>query len=264
LESLAPIIVLYQCYQYQLSHPLPEVHTAEGFVIQEVTPDLVASTLEGKEDLLEEMCSERETVEAFLENSFGIVAFQEQTLAGWCLSEYNHNGQCEIGIATMPPFQKQGLAKATTYAFIKLAEGVGINKILWHCFKSNQASQRTAMKSGFELLHEELVLMVYLDRAVNAAVHGNLHFKAESYHEALTWYEKALTKKQPQPWMAWNAACAAAHCNQINLAFDFLEQAIELGFTDLDYFVQSSHMTPLKEDKRWDEIITKMNSAIHS
>lgn len=153
----------------------------------------MASTLEGKEDLLEEMCSELETVEAFFDNSFGIVAFHEKTLSGWCLSEYNHKDQCEVGIATLLPFQKKGLAKSMTHAFIKLAEGVGINKILWHCFKSNQASHRTAMKSGFELLHEELVLMVYLDRAVNAAVHGNLHFKTESYHEALTWYEKALT-----------------------------------------------------------------------
>jgi hypothetical protein len=43
----------------------------------------------GCEDLLEEMSSDRESVEAFLDNSFGVVALKEDPLAGWCHSEYN-------------------------------------------------------------------------------------------------------------------------------------------------------------------------------
>ena len=64
--------------------------------------------------------------------------------------------------------------------------------------------------------------------------------------------------------MAWNAACAAAHTGQINLAFDFLHQAIDLGFANLDYLVQSQHLTCLKDDERWGELITRLNHVIHA
>lgn len=264
LAPLNPIKVTYRCYQYQISAPLPEISLPDGFTIEPISAALLDKNFDEKEDLLDEMCSERESVDAFLKKSFGTVAFHEQTLAGWCLSEYNHKNQCEVGIATMPSYQKQGLAKSMTYAFFKIAEEVGIEKIVWHCFKSNIASWRTAMSTGFDLHEEEPVLMVYLDQALNSAIHGNLHFEKKDYTEALIWYQKALSAQNPQAWMAWNATCAAAHNGRINLAFDCLHRAIDLGFTDLDYLVQSKHMDLLKEDDRWGEIITRMNHKIHS
>ena len=93
LESRQPITTIYQIYQHQISDQLPEVEIPNGVCFQEVTSSLIEKDFEGKDDLLEEMCSERESVDSFLENSFGIVAFQNQTLAGWCLSEYNYKKQ---------------------------------------------------------------------------------------------------------------------------------------------------------------------------
>ncbi len=225
---------------------------------------MIESEFDGKEDLLNEMCSERESVEAFLEKSFGVVAFQGQDLAGWCLSEYNHKNQCEVGIATMAPFQKQGLARSMTNAFKKLAEQAGIERILWHCFKSNTASWRTALSAGFKLIEEEPVLMVYLNRALQCAIHGNFHFERGEYKESLAWYQKALSQPDPKSWMAWNAACAAAHSGEIDIAFDFLHRAIDLGFTDLDYLVQNKNLELLKNEERWGEIITRLNKVIHT
>ena len=250
LESRQPITAIYQIYQYQISDRLPEVDTPDGYRLQQVISSLIDEDFDGKDDLLEEMCSERESVESFLMNSFGIAAFKDQTLAGWCLSEYNWHNRCEVGIATMLPFQRQGLAKSMSRAFIRLAAGKGIDTILWHCYRSNEPSWRTALSAGFSLLKEEPVLMLYLDPALNAAVHGNLNFEREDYQQALMWYQKALSEDEPQSWMAWNGCCAAAHDGQIDLAFDLLHQAIDLGFADLDYLVQSQHLTPLKDDER--------------
>ena len=105
--------------------------------------------------------------------------------------------------------------------------------------------------------------MLYFNRALNMAVHGNLYFEEKNYSEALVWYQDALLEEQPQSWMAWNAACAAAHTEQVNLAFECLNRAIDLGFTDLDHLVQSQHLDLLKGDQRWAETITRINQAIH-
>ncbi len=261
LEPRQPISALYHCYQYAVPKRLPEIKSPENYSLREVTPNLIAENFEGKDDLLEEMCSERDSVKSFLEHSFGIAAFRGPTLAGWCLSEYNHTNQCEVGIATMTPFQKQGLAKSMTRAFIHLAASEGIKTILWHCYQSNEPSWRTAISVGFRLAKEEMVLMQYHERALNAAVHGNLYFEQKQYQKAVEWYQSALLEPAPQSWMAWNGACAAARCGQVDLAFKFLDQAVDLGFADLDHLVQSRHFFNLKDDPRWREIITRLRTT---
>jgi RimJ/RimL family protein N-acetyltransferase len=264
LQERQPIKVSYLCYQFDLSFPAPVVEIPEGFSIQQINSVLMESEFEDKVELLDEMCSERESVEAFLEKSFGLVAFHEKSLAGWCLSEYNHKNQCEVGIATMPPFKRKGLAKSMAQAFIQLAEKNGIERILWHCFESNEPSWRTALSAGFELFEQESVLMIYFDPALNYAIHGNLHFEKGDYKQSLAWYQKALVQKDPQAWMAWNGACAAAQSGEIDLAFDFLYRAIDLGFSDLDHLVQSEHMALLKEEERWGLVIAYLNQTIPS
>jgi len=263
LADREPIEATYQCYQYQIVEQLPKTALPQGFSYQEVSRGLIETDFKGKQDLLEEMCSERESVDSFLAKSFGVVAFNNYSLAGWCLSEYNYESLCEIGIAVLPPYQKQGLAKQMTNAFINLAASKAIERILWHCNKSNEASWRTALSAGFTLIREEPVRMVFLDRALNAAVHGDKDFEKGSFHTALGWYEKALAQPSPQAWMAWNAACAAARCGKADLAFEHLNHAVDLGFSNLDHLVKSQHFNAMKQDLRWGELITRINRIIH-
>ena len=259
-----PIFAGYQCLSKNLTDERQEVNIPTGFSIQQISKELINDDFQGRDDLLEEMCSERESVDAFLDQSFGIVAFNDGDLAGWCLSEYNHEDRCEVGIATMPRFQKQGLAKAMTHAFLNLAKEKEVSTVLWHCFKSNEASRRTALSAGFHLVEDQQVLMFYLEPAIHLAVHGNLKFEDKQYRQALTWYQQALQEDHPQAWMAWNAACSAARLGQIELAFNFLNQAVDLGFSDLDHLVQSEHLKALKADDRWGKLITRLNLHLSS
>ena len=63
------------------------------------------------EQLREEMCSERPSVEDFLARSFGVCLVDEEqdALAGWCLSEYNCGDRCEVGIEVDEAYQRHGL-----------------------------------------------------------------------------------------------------------------------------------------------------------
>jgi predicted acetyltransferase len=156
-----PILTGYQVYQRQLNQKPENPDLPTDFSLRIVDQALVDSEFNGKNDLLEEMCSERKSVQAFLDHSFGIAAFKGSILAGWCLSEYNFQDRCEVGIATMPPYQRQGLAKAMTLAFLAQAYDRGIRTVLWDCNGSNIPSQKTALSAGFTLVEDQPVLILY-------------------------------------------------------------------------------------------------------
>ncbi|HQV64459.1 MAG TPA: GNAT family N-acetyltransferase [Anaerolineales bacterium] len=123
----------------------------EGFQLRMVDADLLANTsLKHLETLKEEMTSERPSVDDFLSKSFGVCAIHENELAGWCLSEYNADGRCEIGIETTSDYRQRGIATALTLAFLEHAFSHGIKEVGWHCFKRNESSAKTARKAGFD------------------------------------------------------------------------------------------------------------------
>jgi GNAT superfamily N-acetyltransferase len=139
-----------------------EVVLPNGFSLCKVTPELLASTMGGLETLREEMCSERKSVDDFFENSFGLCPVYENQITGWCLSEYNTGDCCEIGIATLEPHQRKGIATTLTKAFLAEASQRGYRHIGWDCWERNEASAATARKAGFTLMHHEQAMIVIL------------------------------------------------------------------------------------------------------
>ncbi|NJC97160.1 MAG: hypothetical protein C3F07_02645 [Anaerolineales bacterium] len=152
---LAPRLYLEIMPDQNLAVKLPE-----GFSIQPVAMDLMKSDMEGLEALREEMCSERTSVEDFLEKSFGVCPVYENQIVGWCLSEYNTGDRCEIGIATLQPHQRKGIATAITRAFLIEAAKRGYQRVGWDCWERNQASVATARKVGFEKKHREQAMVI--------------------------------------------------------------------------------------------------------
>lgn len=123
----------------------------EGFQLKMVDTDLFAMpNLKHLDTLKEEMTSERPSVDDFLAKSFGVCAIYENELAGWCLSEYNSDKRCEIGIETTSEYRQRGIGTALTLAFLEHAFSHGIKEVGWHCFKRNEPSAKTALKAGFE------------------------------------------------------------------------------------------------------------------
>ena len=259
LDHYYPLLFDYQIYENQLSSLKQEFRVPEGFKLRYVSQKLLSENFGGKEDLIEEMCSERESVDAFLNKSFGITAFQGTKLAGWCLSEYNHNDRCEVGIATLPPYRRQGLAKAMTSKFKNVARNKGYKIILWHCYKSNTPSSRTALSSGFKLIDEHQVMNIYVEQSVGLAVHGNVAFEKGYYEKALSFYQQALNRPDQKTWMAWNAACAAAHQHLDHQVFMYLNLAIDLGFTDMDHLFESEHFGTYHDDPRWLKVTNRLS-----
>ncbi|MCB2209844.1 GNAT family N-acetyltransferase [bacterium] len=256
-----PIQENYQVFRYQITTPITPPTEPSSFTLKPVDAALLDQTFEGKTDLIEEMCSERESVEAFLDQSFGLSAFKDDALAGWCLSEYNFENRCEIGIATLPPHQRQGLARRMTLTFLEQARQKNFNTILWHCEKTNIASAKTARSAGFDLVEDQPVLIQYIDPAIHLGVLGNIQFHDEHYQEAIPYYQSALAEASPPDWVAWNGALAAAQTGDPDLAFDLLAQACASGFATRDRLEKTQHLAPLREDSRWQRLIDQLPAA---
>ena len=162
LGELLPDSGARQYYEYAVTPDEAGAALPDGFALRAVDADLLADPhLTGLDELREEMCSERESVAAFLAESFGVCAVQGDALAGWCLSEYNLGDRCEVGIATAPPYQRRGLATAMTRSFLAQAAAHGVRRVGWHCWTRNLGSAATARKAGFSLRADETVRLVW-------------------------------------------------------------------------------------------------------
>lgn len=140
-----------QYYRLHVQEPVPAPALPEGFLLRKVDAALVAaSALGNHQQLVQEMCSEAPSAADFLQRRFGTCLQYGQELVGWCLSEYNQANRCELGIETLPAFQRRGLATAVALATIAHAQDQGITSIGWHCWTRNIASSNLAQKLGFE------------------------------------------------------------------------------------------------------------------
>ena len=133
-----------------------------GMTVHAIDADLLAqTTLTGYAELVEELHSERVSVEDFLAHSFGTCAVTGGAIAGMCTSEYNTGTRVEVGINTMEAYQRKGVASALLWAFAQIAFARGVTEIGWHCWSENTPSVGTALKNGFRFVREYPATVAY-------------------------------------------------------------------------------------------------------
>jgi GNAT superfamily N-acetyltransferase len=216
------------------------------------------------DDLTEELVSEHPSVASFLEKSFGVALIagltpiESTTLAGWCLSEYNLPGRCEVGIETVDGYRKRGLGTLLGSALVAEAQARGIHQVSWHCFAWNTASSATARKIGFTQTANYPIYFAWYHPASNLAVHGNIYLSLGQYPASLEWFEKSLALLDAPAWVDWGAGCACARLNDLSSAISHLEQAIAKGFTHKALFQNSPHLDGLRGAPAWDALMEKL------
>lgn len=150
-------------YHLDATKQIRDTVVPSGFELRLISAGLLAdTTLENLHEVVEEMQSERLSVEDFLQKSFGHCIVHGKEIVGWCMSEYNTGHGCELGIATIEKYQRMGIATMTATAVIKHAQAQGITDIGWHCWANNKPSIATAQKLGFTKKHEYPVYVISL------------------------------------------------------------------------------------------------------
>lgn len=163
LRDRAPILAHRHYYVFRsLRHDWQAMLPA-GYRLAPIAAGLLAQDhIRNLDALREELCSERPSVADFLARSFGVAALCGDELAGWCTSEYNTGDRCEVGIGTLEPHQRRGLATAMGSAFIEYAAARGIRHIGWHCWARNEPSVAAALKIGYEKAAEYSTFIAWL------------------------------------------------------------------------------------------------------
>lgn len=142
-------------YRLRLTAPVDTPPLPPDFRLRRVDATLVADTSLGNHQmLLAETQSEAPSVADFLRHRFGYCIQHDADLVAWCLSEYNYEDRCELGIETLPPHQRRGLALAVANATIAHAQRLGMTEVGWHCWQKNFASSALARKLGFEKVRD--------------------------------------------------------------------------------------------------------------
>lgn len=252
LKDKYPVHIGRQFYLFKALKNEWRSRFPEGFALRFADRQMVSDPrIKNLDFLTEEMCSERESVEDFLQKSFGLCLVHEHEIVGWCLSEYNHADGCEIGIAVSPPYRRRGFATLLASAFIEYAHLQGITHIGWHCEASNTPSIATALKVGFEKVLDYSVCVGWFNQAEALAVQGDICFDNREYAKALSWLEKAFANHLEEGWAYWVAACSAAMVGQAERAFGYLSRAVETGYADQDRIKNSPYLTSLHKHAEW-------------
>jgi GNAT superfamily N-acetyltransferase len=154
--------------QYYVTHRAQSgwrIRLPEGVELRLVDKAILAEKhLKNLGLLTSEMCSERPSVEDFLDKSFGVCLICDSEIAGWCLSEYNTRQACEVGIETVESYRRRGFGTAMACALVECALSRGITQVGWDCWARNAASAATALKAGFEKAHDYPVWFASLPR----------------------------------------------------------------------------------------------------
>jgi RimJ/RimL family protein N-acetyltransferase len=112
------------------------------------------STLENGALIREEIGSMWPSLDRFSAHGFGYAAVLGRAALCWCTAEYVSASDCGIGIATVPAYERRGLATATAAAFVSHCVERRITPY-WECGSDNLPSIRVAEKLGFRLLAHE-------------------------------------------------------------------------------------------------------------
>jgi RimJ/RimL family protein N-acetyltransferase len=252
LEGMYPLTRMRQYYACTQLKEDWRTLLPEGFALLPVDTALtVQAQLENLDELLEEMCSERPTVEDFLAQSFGFCVRHADALVSWCLSEYNTDGRCEVGIATVGEYQRRGLGTVTALALVEHALQNGYHEVGWHCWSQNVPSGALALRSGFAHVRDYPVYLCAFELGVQFAMHGYEHTQQKEFSDALAWYEKAFAAGKAPAWAHVEAARSLVKLDQPDGAVDQLAQARESGFGGMEYVQRDPDFTPLHSHPGW-------------
>lgn len=259
LAGLDPIPGGGACYELTRSDGMRPFSLPADMRLVEANRELVEDrSIANRDDLLEEMQSERESVEAFLANSFGVCLVKQGLLVTWCLSEYNLGERCEVGIATHPEYRRRGLATATGLAFLEQAEARGITRVGWQCRADNLGSRATAERIGYRLVREYESYMAFYDRPLHLAVRGDMLLRRGAYEEAHAWFARAEATGRAPDWSFFAAGCAAARAGDDGEAFRLLDLAVERGFNRRTFYEQNEHLAGLRGESRWQALLARL------
>ncbi|WP_081481681.1 GNAT family N-acetyltransferase [Paenibacillus elgii] len=94
-----------------------------------------------------------ETQEDFYNKGYGYAAIEGSTIIGVCYSSFVTKETHAIGIETDPQHHKRGVGTYLASLVVKEIARNGFSSY-WDCSQSNEASNKLALRLGFQQVHQ--------------------------------------------------------------------------------------------------------------
>lgn len=112
--------------------------------------------------------------EVFLKNGFGFCLVKGDSIISWCISDYNIDAQCEIGVETDEAYFKKGYATVVATKVLNYCKQRGLREVGWHCMDSNVGSYKLAEKVGFKRNDDYITYHAWFNKFDNFLVNYKL------------------------------------------------------------------------------------------
>lgn len=87
---------------------------------------------------------------------------------------------------------------------------------------------------------------------------GCLYTEMGRYQDGLQ-ADRDMVRLQPASPLAWyNLACSLSLTGQVNDAFQALEKAVALGYTDAEWMQEDDDFAPIRSDPRFGRILARL------
>ena len=204
-----------------------------------------------------------------MQKGFGFSMVHGKEIVSWCMADCASGDSCEIGIRTRPDYRRRGLATLTAAATVDYCLSHGFRSVGWHCNEENLGSRGIAEKVGFELERKYFHYYYMFNEACHLAELGLAAFRAKRYRETVEYYERVFAAEDIPEWMPgvmrWYyhlAARAWAALGEGETSLEYLEKAIEKGWTDLEGIVNCEELRNLHKTPGWNKVLKRLQANL--
>ena len=90
---------------------------------------------------------------------------------------------------------------------------------------------------------------------------GSLYTSSSMYTKGLKVDQRLAALREDDPIVRYNLACSYALLRQADKAFEALDQAIALGYTDADHMDKDADLDKVRSDPRYAEAVARMRAS---
>jgi RimJ/RimL family protein N-acetyltransferase len=207
------------------------------------------------------------TRQNYLAHGFGFCVVDDAAdeVVSWSVADCASGDRCEIGIHTLPAYQRRGLGSITSAAAVAHALGHGFKEVGWHCDEHNPGSIGTAEKVGFVLERRYTAYVYKADPGDHHTLRAYRALLDGSPQASLTEFQKAFALRNDYPfWIYFHSARAYAALDQSEAAFDALMRAADLGEHRTAMLLETKEFAGLHNQPRWQAVLATVEANSRS
>lgn len=91
---------------------------------------------------------------------------------------------------------------------------------------------------------------------------ADAYYKNKEYKKSVEKYTAAFSVEQKSPEDLYNAACSAALLGNKKVAFQWLQLALNKGWSNVNHLTSDSDLKSLHNDKKWTQLVSDMQKVV--